>query len=121
MKVQYLAKRDTHRRILDQQAVNNLGLGLTLAEPLVFEKANGFTLEMDDGACDTLVKMLPDEFTVLETPAPEQEVTEEAGNPLPEAFLTLASEAEPEGSPDESPAPAVKSVTRSSQRAKPKQ
>ena len=120
MKVKYLAKRDTHRRILDQVAIKNLGMGLTLTEPLVFEAANGFTLEMDDGACDTLVKKLPEEFALLETPAEPEPVTEDAGYPLPDVDSIEASEADSEGSPDESEAPAVRKATRSSHRAKPK-
>ena len=120
MQVKYLAKRDTHRRILDQAAVTNLGLGLTLAEPLVFEAANGFTLEMDDGACDTLVNKLPDEFVAINVPVVKEVVKEEAGNPPADNSLDESGEADLEGSPDESPSPAAPAVTRSSQTRKPK-
>jgi len=66
-KVRYLAKSDSHLRVLRPSDLVTLGIEPT-SEDLVFSCDNDFTVEMENEACETLVAKLPEEFVLLEAP-----------------------------------------------------
>lgn len=100
MKVRYLARNVNHRRILRASDLARLGVGHD--QDIVFESSNDWTVEMSDGACDTLVKLLPDEFVLLDASSTEEDAAEGDGNPMPFTLFDSASEEASEGVPDAS-------------------
>lgn len=101
-KVLWLAKRDTHRRVLTAADFKQLGVDHPSDE--TFSKENHFTVLMEDDACDTLASKLPDEFVVLTAPSDVVEVETEEGSSEPTESSTAdqSDQAQPEGSSSES-------------------
>jgi hypothetical protein len=106
-KVRYLPKRETHRRILRPNDLNNLGI-YDYVEDVIFSRDNEFTVEMPDDACETLVAKLPTEFALITSPdEPVLEVVPDVGSEPPEEpsdqqDADRSGEDEPEGSSSES-------------------
>lgn len=113
--IRYLAPRPSYRRLLSAEDLARLGVDHP--DNIVFEQSNDWTLEMNDGACDTLVSKLPTEFVVLEAPTEELPVAEDlAGNHPLDDQVDDSSADDPQESPDASLSEAD-AITKESPRA----
>jgi hypothetical protein len=96
--VRYLTKSSNHRRLLSLADLTRLKVDHPA--DIAFEESNNWTVEMNDEACKALVKLLPGEFVLLESPTAEHEVEDE-GSGTPEVIDQV--DASGEGASGESP------------------
>lgn len=96
--VRYLTKSSNHRRLLSLADLTRLKVDHPA--DIAFEESNNWTVEMSDGACDTLVRLLPGEFILLESPTAENLVNDE-GTGTPD--IADQVDASGEGASGESP------------------
>ena len=97
MRIQWQAPRPTYRRVLRVKDLAQLGIESEV--DFVFEKANRFTLEASDRACETLVSKLPGEFVLLEPLVPAFEPKAEMGTPIDDSNDSSSAD-DPQELPD---------------------
>lgn len=100
MQIRYNTPNSRWRRVMRPSDMARFGVEVD--HDLVWEKANRWTLDLDDAACDALVSQLPEEFTILETPTITVLISEEAGNSSSDEQDDDSGADDPQGSPDES-------------------
>lgn len=114
-KLRYKAPNANRVRVFRPADLERLGLP-GFEQDLIFEKSNHWTLELPEAACETLLRVLPDQFEALETPSFETESTPvEAGNPTDDEAVDESGADDPQESPDDSLSEADAAIDESPQ------